>query len=102
MRRSIAPKTSSAGAGAERPYPGVQRTGMLIGDVLERLSAEDRLILWPDEVWPQDIGAEGVLEGSSLLESVGRFRIEVAKQAGRRSAAAPCLPTASPAWQKPR
>ena len=75
---------------------------MLIGDVLERLSAEDRLILWPDEVWPQDIGAEGVLEGSSLLESVGRFRIEVAKQAGRRSAAAPCLPTASPAWQKPR
>ena len=48
---------------------------------LERLSAEDRLILWPDEVWPQDIGAVGVLDGSSLLDSDGRFRIEAAKQA---------------------
>ena len=47
----------------------------------ERLSAEDRLILWPDEVWPQDIGALGVLHGSSLLDSDGRFRIEAAKQA---------------------
>jgi diacylglycerol O-acyltransferase len=48
---------------------------------LERLSAEDRLILWPDKVWPQDIGAVGVLDGSSLLDSDGRFRIEAAKQA---------------------
>ena len=43
---------------------------------VKRLSAEDRLILWPDEVWPQDIGALGVLDGSSLLDSDGRFRIE--------------------------
>jgi len=48
---------------------------------VERLSAEDRLILWPDEVWPQDIGALGVLDGSSLLDSDGRFRIEAAKHA---------------------
>lgn len=48
---------------------------------LDRLSAEDRLILWPDEVWPQDIGAVGVLDGSSLLDSDGRFRIKAAKQA---------------------
>src|SRR5215207_5032511 len=48
---------------------------------VERLSAEDRLILWPDEVWPQDIGALAVLDGSSLLDSDGRFRIETAKQA---------------------
>jgi hypothetical protein len=48
---------------------------------MERLSAEDRLILWPDEVWPQDIGALGVLDGGSLLDSDGRFRIEDAKQA---------------------
>ncbi len=48
---------------------------------IERLSADDRLVLWPDEVWPQDIGAVGVLEGSSLLEPDGRFRIEAAKQA---------------------
>ena len=48
---------------------------------MERLSAEDQLILWPDEVWPQDIGALGVLDGTSLLDSDGRFRIETAKQA---------------------
>jgi WS/DGAT/MGAT family acyltransferase len=48
---------------------------------VERLSADDRLILWPDEVWPQDIGALGVLDGTSLLDSDGRFRIEAAKQA---------------------
>jgi hypothetical protein len=48
---------------------------------IERLSAEDRLILWPDQVWPQDIGALGVLDGSGLLDSDGRFRIEAAKQA---------------------
>lgn len=48
---------------------------------MQRLSAEDRLILWPDEVWPQDIGALGVLDGSSLLDSDGRFRIEDAKRA---------------------
>jgi diacylglycerol O-acyltransferase len=48
---------------------------------VERLNAEDRLILWPDEVWPQDIGALGVLDGSSLLDSDGSFRIQAAKQA---------------------
>ena len=48
---------------------------------VERLSAEDRLILWPDEVWPQDIGALGVLDGGSLFDSDGRFRIEDAKRA---------------------
>ncbi len=48
---------------------------------LDRLSAEDRLILWPDQVWPQDIGALGVLDGSSLLDVEGRFRIETAKHA---------------------
>ena len=51
---------------------------------MERLSAEDRPILWPDEVWPQDIGALGVLHGSGLLDSDGRFRIEAAKQAIER------------------
>ena len=48
---------------------------------MKRLSAEDRLILWPDEAWPQDIGALAVLDGSSLLDSEGRFRIDTAKQA---------------------
>jgi diacylglycerol O-acyltransferase len=48
---------------------------------MERLSAEDRLILWPDEVWPQDIGALGVLDGSNLLDSKGQFRMEAVKRA---------------------
>jgi diacylglycerol O-acyltransferase / wax synthase len=48
---------------------------------LERLSADDRLILWPDEAWPQDVGALGVLDGTSLLRSDGSFRLEAAKRA---------------------
>ena len=31
-----------------------------VPNAMERLSADDRLILWPDEVWPQDVGAVGV------------------------------------------
>jgi diacylglycerol O-acyltransferase / wax synthase len=48
---------------------------------IERLSAEDRVMLWPDEMWPQDIGALAVLDGGNLLDSDGRFRIEAAKRA---------------------
>jgi diacylglycerol O-acyltransferase len=49
--------------------------------VVERLSADDQLILWPDEVWSQDIGALGVLDGASLFDTDGRFQLEAAKQA---------------------
>ena len=48
---------------------------------MERLTAEDRLMLWPDERWPQDIGALAILDGSSLLDPGGRFRIEAVRQA---------------------
>jgi WS/DGAT/MGAT family acyltransferase len=48
---------------------------------MERLTAEDQLMLWPDEIWPQDIGALAVLDGSGLLEPDGRFRIELVRQA---------------------
>lgn len=48
---------------------------------VERLTAEDRLILWPDEAWPQDIGALGVLDGTGLLDADGRFRMERVKRA---------------------
>jgi diacylglycerol O-acyltransferase / wax synthase len=43
---------------------------------MERLSAEDQLMLWPDAIWPQDIGAVGVLDGRRLLDSGGRLRID--------------------------
>jgi diacylglycerol O-acyltransferase / wax synthase len=48
---------------------------------IERLTAEDQIMLWPDEIWPQEIGALGVLDGASLLDADGRFRIEVVRKA---------------------
>lgn len=48
---------------------------------IERLTAEDELILWPDEIWPQDIGALVLLDGVNLLDAAGHFRIDVARQA---------------------
>jgi diacylglycerol O-acyltransferase / wax synthase len=47
---------------------------------IERLSAEDRLMLWPDDVWPQDIGALAVLDGGALLDQDGRVRIEKVRE----------------------
>ncbi len=46
---------------------------------IERLTAEDQLMLWPDELWPQDIGAVAVLDGANLVEPDGRFRIEAVR-----------------------
>jgi len=70
---------------------GVERRG----DPVERLTAEDRVLLWPDEIWPQEIGALAVLDGGPLLEPGGRFAIERARAAigarsgtGRKSAVA--------------
>jgi diacylglycerol O-acyltransferase / wax synthase len=48
---------------------------------IERLTAEDELMLWPDRVWPQDIGALVFMDGSRLLDPDGRFRIEAAREA---------------------
>jgi WS/DGAT/MGAT family acyltransferase len=48
---------------------------------VERLTVEDEIMLWPDALWPQEIGALAVLDGSCLLEPGGRFRIEAVRQA---------------------
>ena len=48
---------------------------------MERLTAEDQLMLWPDRLWPQEIGALAVLDGSRLLNPDGRFRIEAVRHA---------------------
>ena len=48
---------------------------------MERLTAEDQVMLWPDEVWPQEIGALAVLDGSGLLDPGGHFRIEAVGKA---------------------
>jgi diacylglycerol O-acyltransferase / wax synthase len=44
--------------------------------VMERLTAEDLVMLSPDERWPQEIGCLAVLDGGSLLDSDGRLMIE--------------------------
>lgn len=48
---------------------------------IERLSPEDQIMLWPDEIWPQDIGALALIDGSNLLDQDGRFRIEAVREA---------------------
>ena len=49
---------------------------------MERLSAMDLSMLWPDDFgWPQDIGALAILDGSTLLGSDGRFRIDAVRAA---------------------
>jgi diacylglycerol O-acyltransferase / wax synthase len=48
---------------------------------IERLTAEDQIMLWPDQIWPQDIGAIAVLDGSALIDTDGRFRIEAVREA---------------------
>lgn len=48
---------------------------------MERITAEDRLMLWPDERWPQDVGVLAVIDGGAFLEPDGRFRLAAAQQA---------------------
>ena len=37
---------------------------------VERLTAEDRVMIWADRIWPQDIGALAILEGAISIEAV--------------------------------
>jgi WS/DGAT/MGAT family acyltransferase len=48
---------------------------------MERLTAEDQIMLWPDEIWPQEIGALALLDGRNLFDLDGRLRIEAVRQA---------------------
>ena len=48
---------------------------------MERLSAQDLMMVWPeDHGWAQDIGALAILDGRTLLDRDGRFSIEVARR----------------------
>lgn len=53
----------------------------VVNGPIERLSPEDRIMLWGDEIWPQDIGALALLDGRPLLAPDGRFRIEAVREA---------------------
>jgi diacylglycerol O-acyltransferase len=48
---------------------------------IDRLTAQDLLMLWPDELgWPEDIGALAILDGTSLLDRDGRVRIDAIRR----------------------
>ena len=50
--------------------------------LMERLSAQDLMNLWPDELgWPMDLGALAILDGTQLIDPDGRFKIETAREA---------------------
>lgn len=48
---------------------------------VERLSADDRLLLLSDARWPQDVGVVVVLEDAALLDASGHLLVEVARDA---------------------
>jgi diacylglycerol O-acyltransferase / wax synthase len=48
---------------------------------IDRLTALDRLMLGASAIWPQDIGALALLDGTNLLDPGGRFRIEAVREA---------------------
>jgi diacylglycerol O-acyltransferase / wax synthase len=47
---------------------------------IERLSPAEQVMLWPDQIWPQDIGALIILDGFNLSDPDGRFRIEAVRE----------------------
>src|SRR5437762_13929639 len=49
---------------------------------MDRLTAQDRMGLWPDELgWPEDLGAAAVLDGARLLDADDRLRIVTIREA---------------------
>ncbi|MGY1619568.1 wax ester/triacylglycerol synthase family O-acyltransferase [Geodermatophilus sp. SYSU D00691] len=49
---------------------------------MDRLTAQDRMGLWPDELgWPLDIGAVAVLDGTRLLDADDRLRLDAVREA---------------------
>ena len=55
--------------------------------LMERLSADDQVMLWPDALWPQEIGAVAVLDGGCLLDRDGQVRIDAGTGVGQIAAA---------------
>ena len=48
---------------------------------LDRVTAADLMLIWPEKQgWPQVIGALAVLEGGSMVDTAGEFRIEAIRE----------------------
>ena len=51
------------------------------GGSLDRVTAADLMLIWPEKQgWPQVIGALAVLEGRSMVDTDGEFRIEAIRE----------------------
>jgi WS/DGAT/MGAT family acyltransferase len=48
---------------------------------IDRLSADDALMVRADTRWPQDIGALAILDGAPLIDSAGQLRIDAVRAA---------------------
>lgn len=61
----------------------MRKAGMreVVAVAIERLSADDRLLLLSDARWPQDVGVVAVLDGARELEGSGRAAVEAAREA---------------------
>ncbi len=53
---------------------------------LDRVTAPDLMLIWPEEEgWPQEIGALAILDGESLFDEHGEFRLKAVREIiGRR------------------
>jgi diacylglycerol O-acyltransferase len=47
---------------------------------IDRLSAEDRIVLLMDRMWPQDVGALAILDGAPLLDADGTCRVDAVRR----------------------
>src|SRR4051794_21867399 len=76
-------QANAASSARDSPAQSREREVMPGTPRLERLTASDLfLLMWDDYGWSSDIGALAILEGSGLLESDGRVRIEVVSPRG--------------------
>src|SRR6476661_6115105 len=78
------PRTRTTARSKAGPAVSIRPAGGGGAVTIERLSADDRLLLLTDKQWPQDVGVVAILEGGPLLDAQGRVQVEVARAAVRR------------------
>ena len=71
----------AGGPGRDHHADRSQVTVRTMSTSMDRLTALDQLMLRASKVWPQDIGALALLDGTNLLDPTGRLRIEAVRGA---------------------